>query len=188
MGKTINMTTMSSSKRSLRKLPRLSGGAVLLLALLLVSTLILAQRLGPFHTLPHDLAVTPADHTTVGADAFDRLGSDVAVGDFNGDGIDDVLVSADIADAIGNAKSSAGEAYVIFGSAAFGGVTDLSVTAADLRIVGADVFDLLFHVGAGDVNGDGFAGGGGPDCDDDDTIFPGAVEIADDGIDLIASL
>ena len=187
MGKTVNMTNKSSSKRSLRNLPRLSGGAALLLALLLVSTLLLAQRLSAFHTLPHDLAVTPADHTTIGADAIDRLGSDVAVGDFNGDGIDDVLVSADFADGIGNAKSSAGEAYVIFGSAAFGGVTDLSITAADLRIVGADVFDLLFHVGAIDAYSDGFSGGGGPDCDDD-TIFPGAVEIADDGIDLIASL
>ena len=130
MGKTVNMTNKSSSKRSLRNLPRLSGGAALLLALLLVSTLLLAQRLSAFHTLPHDLAVTPADHTTIGADAIDRLGSDVAVGDFNGDGIDDVLVSADFADGIGNAKSSAGEAYVIFGSAAFGGVTDLSINSS----------------------------------------------------------
>ncbi len=51
-----------------------------------------------------------------GADIFDQSGRSVSsAGDVNGDGFDDLLIGADRASASGNAKSSAGESYVIFG-------------------------------------------------------------------------
>jgi hypothetical protein len=49
-----------------------------------------------------------------GSDAFGRSGWSVAgAGDVNGDGIDDIIVGAPLADPGG--KSSAGESYVVFG-------------------------------------------------------------------------
>ena len=36
----------------------------------------------------------------------------------NGDGFDDLIIGAPFADAAGNAKTDAGESYVIFGTAA----------------------------------------------------------------------
>ena len=47
-----------------------------------------------------------------GADAGDQSGCSVSsAGDVNGDGFDDLIVGARLADAAGNAKSNAGESY-----------------------------------------------------------------------------
>jgi hypothetical protein len=111
---------------------------------------------GAFHAPTHDLAITPADLTALGADAIDTLGASVAAGDFNGDGFEDLLVGADHADAAGNGKSEAGEAYVIFGDPALGGSRDIATGDQDLTVLGADANDYLgVSVAAGDVNGDG---------------------------------
>ena len=63
-------------------------------------------------------------------------------------------------DAAGNAKSDAGESYLIFGkSTGFADIDLATLTAAQgFRILGVDVGDYSgFSVsGAGDVNGDGF--------------------------------
>ncbi|MBC7987479.1 MAG: FG-GAP repeat protein, partial [Sphingomonadaceae bacterium] len=95
-----------------------------------------------------------------GIDQVDRSGFSVAsAGDVNGDGFDDVIVGAHLADP--NADSAAGESYVVFGSGAgFAAAIDL----ADLdgsngfRIDGIDADDLSGRAvaSAGDVNGDGF--------------------------------
>ena len=80
----------------------------------------------------------------------------MAARNFNGDGIDDLLLGASLADAAGNAKPDAGEAYVTFGSATLGGTLDLATTAPDLTVLGVDGIDRMGHrVAAGDVNGDG---------------------------------
>ena len=102
-----------------------------------------------------DLAATSADLTVVGSENDDLLGVAVASGDFNGDGIDDLLVSASHAAAAGNAKPLAGEAYVIFGSTTLSGTIDLATTNAGFTVLGADADDRLGGVASGDFNGDG---------------------------------
>ncbi len=62
-----------------------------------------------------------------GADEGDFSGSSVSsAGDVNGDGYDDLLVGASGANASGNAKSDAGESYVIFGAASLPPTIDLA--------------------------------------------------------------
>jgi hypothetical protein len=109
-------------------------------------------------------ALTPAQGFVIfGADAYDQAGISVSsAGDVNGDGFDDLIVGAYGGDAAGNAKSNAGESYVIFGSGAgFGASIDLAALtpAQGFVIVGADTYDSIFGISvssAGDVNGDGF--------------------------------
>ena len=96
-----------------------------------------------------------------GADAYDQSGFSVSsAGDVNGDGFDDLIVGAPCGDAAGNAKSNAGESYVIFGQASgFADIDLATLTAAQgFRIFGADAGDQSgWSVSsAGDVNGDGF--------------------------------
>jgi hypothetical protein len=96
-----------------------------------------------------------------GVDVNDYLGYSVSsAGDVNGDGFTDLIIGAQGADAAGNAKTLAGESYVIFGHNA--GFADIDLAALQpsqgFRILGADVNDTLGHSvsSAGDVNGDGF--------------------------------
>ena len=103
-----------------------------------------------------DLGAAAPGLTVLGAESFDNLGVKVASGDFNGDGIDDLLLGARGADAADNAKEDAGEAYVIFGSPTLSGTIDLFTTAPGLAVLAADAFDhLSFAAGRGDLNGDG---------------------------------
>jgi hypothetical protein len=96
-----------------------------------------------------------------GAAPGDMSGRSVATaGDVNGDGYDDVIVGAFLADGAGDGKSAAGDAYVIFGKAQGIANIDLAHLAGKdgMRIFGADAGDYSgFAVSsAGDVNGDGF--------------------------------
>lgn len=91
-----------------------------------------------------------------GAVAYDLSGHSVAsAGDFNGDGIDDLIIGA------GQVQSYAGAAYVVFGTTTgFGAVmqpSDLDGSNG-LSIVGSGSGFLAgeFVASAGDVNGDGF--------------------------------
>jgi Ca2+-binding RTX toxin-like protein len=94
-----------------------------------------------------------------GIDADDRSGYSVSnAGDVNGDGFDDLIISATYADPNGNVD--AGESYVLFGGEAL----PASVNLADLNgangfvINGVDAYDRSGQSvsGAGDLNGDGF--------------------------------
>ena len=98
--------------------------------------------------------------TIFGADADDQSGRSVrSAGDVNGDGFDDLLIGASLADASGNAKFAAGESYVIFGGSSLPATIDVATLGtAGITFFGADAIDYSGRSvsSAGDVNGDGF--------------------------------
>lgn len=66
-----------------------------------------------------DLANPPAAFTPyrlLGAEAGDMLAYSMALGDFDGDGVDDLIVNAMGADGFNNQRDLAGDAYVLSGS------------------------------------------------------------------------
>ncbi len=96
-----------------------------------------------------------------GVDGGDISGRFVSnAGDVNGDGFDDLLVGAPHANSIGNAKSWAGDSYVVFGGASFGASLNLSTLNGSngFTLYGVDGDDRFGASvsSAGDVNGDGF--------------------------------
>jgi hypothetical protein len=93
-----------------------------------------------------------------GQDRGDRLGSILASGDINGDGIEDLVIGAPFADGPNNTRTDAGEAYVIYGSTNLPRRIDLAATSADLTVYGADAGDQLgTSVATGNINSDGFS-------------------------------
>jgi len=82
--------------------------------------------------------------------------SPLATGDFNDDGVDDLLIGVPFADGSDNDREDAGEALVIFGRDGLSGEIDLVAGEPGLRILGALPGDTLgFGVASGDINGDG---------------------------------
>ncbi|MCA3277213.1 MAG: FG-GAP repeat protein, partial [Roseomonas sp.] len=93
-------------------------------------------------------------------DIDDGSGSSVAsAGDVDGDGFDDLIIGARGGDAAGNAKSSAGESYVIFGRDFTSTVTHAGTAAAD-ALTGTGNADVIV---AGQGN-DTLIGQGGADA------------------------
>ncbi|NQV23806.1 MAG: FG-GAP repeat protein, partial [Rhodopirellula sp.] len=95
-----------------------------------------------------------------GATAGDKLGdrSGLAAGDVNGDGINDLIIGAHLADGPSNSRADAGEVYIIYGSSSLSGIFDLANGDEDVLIYGATTGDSLADNGelvTGDVNGDG---------------------------------
>ncbi|MEO1999317.1 MAG: integrin alpha, partial [Planctomycetaceae bacterium] len=96
-----------------------------------------------------------------GLDSHDLSGWSVSsAGDVNGDGFDDMIISASHAD-LGTAVINAGESYVVFGkSSGFTATVDLSTLNGTngFRLDGIDANDRSGYSvsSAGDVNGDGF--------------------------------
>jgi hypothetical protein len=124
------------------------------------------QGLGVFGPLAagqrQDLATTPADLTIYGPQAgfagADQawLGGSVAMGDFNTDGVGDLLVGARQANGFNTrARAESGIAYVFYGGPSLKGTVDLRRASADITFMGARARDFTGYVTAGDVTGDG---------------------------------
>ena len=93
-----------------------------------------------------------ADFWIAGENIDDNLGRDVVSGDLNGDGYDDLAVSA--SGASPNGKDGAGMVYVFFGSHTFLNKSnvDLSLAQADVKILGALADDELgMSLGMGNI-------------------------------------
>ena len=103
-----------------------------------------------------DLAEDPPSTIVYGAVSGDRLGEEVSAGDFDGDGIDDLILPAPFAAGSRDATGSAGQTYVITGPPP--AVVDIAEGGEQLVIYGVDTGDQFGHsLGTGDGNGDGRA-------------------------------
>lgn len=95
-----------------------------------------------------------------GAQEGDMFGTEVAHGDFNGDGYADLLVGAQNGNLPNRSRDRAGAIVVIFGSPTLHQTSTINLaTPPDnvLIIYGADPIDRFgIWVSAGDVDGDGF--------------------------------
>ncbi len=95
------------------------------------------------------------DFTISGPEQYSELADSMGVGDVNGDGIDDIIASAEAADGPEGSRPNTGVAYVVFGSKDLGDMVDTVKNEQDLMIIGADVDDALgFCTTSGDINGD----------------------------------
>jgi len=83
------------------------------------------------------------------------FGSDLATGDFNGDGYDDVLIGAYLADS--EEGKTVGEAHILFGGRNVPSFIDYDKVSPFLTVIhGDDPLDYTGRsVASGDVNGDG---------------------------------
>ena len=103
-----------------------------------------------------DIPVTDADAYFYGENAVDRVGQgDPGItngGDLDGDGVDDLVVSALFSDVTG---TNSGQVHIFFGPISG---TGLGVSTSDVQLDGDAAGDLLGRsvIAAGDVDGDGF--------------------------------
>jgi hypothetical protein len=93
-----------------------------------------------------------------GVDAYDLAGISVSgAGDVNGDGFDDIIIGAHLANP--NGLTYAGESYVVFGANSFSASLNLADLDGSngfvLKGIGSDDRSGLSVSGAGDVNSDG---------------------------------
>ena len=85
-----------------------------------------------------------ADAVLTGEETFDSAGSDVAAGDFDGDGVDDVLVGAT------SGGDGYGAVYVVNGPVS----GSIVLSSADAVLEGSSLYELGIS-GAADLDGDG---------------------------------
>ena len=115
------------------------------------------QPLGTAAVGTFDLATEGVLLTIRTADSKDfQTGiSNLAAGDFNDDGVSDLIIGLPFADGPDNSRPDAGEAHVIFGHPDLPAEIDLGKESG-LEILGALPNDNLgFGVAGGDINGDG---------------------------------
>lgn len=81
-----------------------------------------------------------------------RLGNGVGLGDFNGDGVMDIVAGAGQGDGFNDQELNAGEAYVVFGGD-LPSALDLNSQDADITVYGEASNDGLRRVAGGDLDG-----------------------------------
>ena len=102
-----------------------------------------------------DLAVDSADVIIAGGGVEYRLGTAVAIGEINGDGFDDLVVSANNADLPW--ATDGGEVYVFWGTTTWNSRINLMVDHADVTIQANEAQDHLgTALAVDDINGDSF--------------------------------
>ncbi len=91
----------------------------------------------------YDLSQWNGNHCVSGDTAFDFFSYDICSGDINGDGISDLICSAPFSDFQG--RNSAGAVYIFFGNESIPNYEyiNLSISNADVTIVGAENNDQL---------------------------------------------
>ncbi|MDO8614938.1 MAG: FG-GAP-like repeat-containing protein [Dehalococcoidia bacterium] len=105
---------------------------------------------------PATLSAADADVSLYAADDGDELGDFVTSGDVNGDGIADVIATAEAADGPDNSRITAAEVHVLYGHPDLHGSFQIGRNEDDVAIYGAVANDTLgFSLAAGDVDGDG---------------------------------
>ena len=102
-----------------------------------------------------DLSVSNADISILGANSNDQLGKAIAVGNVNGDGYDDIIISAPYASETG--RESCGKVYVILGGLGLLNSYDLLYGEYDSVIIGQNTNDYLgISLSCGDINNDNY--------------------------------
>jgi hypothetical protein len=102
-----------------------------------------------------DMPLSKADVSFIGEFNGHFSGAGVeGPGDINGDGFDDILISADSGGT--NGRNQAGKTYIIFGKSS-GWPRTMRLSKADASFIGENKGDFAIGIAAaGDVNGDGF--------------------------------
>ena len=113
--------------------------------------LILGASLG----MTSEIDLSQADYSFIGENAGDAFGLTLSSAeDVDGDGLDDILITAFSND---DGGLHAGKAYLILG-ASLGSVSEIDASQADYSFIGEKERDNLYQaVSAGDVDGDGLA-------------------------------
>ncbi len=108
---------------------------------------------------PATLDVAPASNVTIfGRSGATDFPSKSLSTDLNGDGVQDLIVSARTGDTPVSGRQDAGDVFLFRGRASWPTSIDLQTQSADSRVYGADAFDYVGHVdqlAAGDVDTDG---------------------------------
>jgi hypothetical protein len=90
-----------------------------------------------------DVAAGDQDLSVWGAEQNDTLGFNISAGDINGDGVDDLLMTARGGDGPGNSVGEGGEVHIVFGRNDLPAEIDLLAAESDASIFGQDQADML---------------------------------------------